>query len=92
MPRIRKPTPSSDREPTPDPLFSFILIVLLVIFPLWYMLVGMAMTLMKDSPFIRQSSDLVQLIIIIMVWLSITGLIMWLASGVLNLLTRKNRD
>ena len=90
--RIRKPTPSSDREPTPDPFFLFILIVLLFIVPVWYLIIGMSMTLLKDTALIRQSSDLVQLLIIIVVWVAISALMIWMASGVLNFLTRKNRD
>ena len=90
--RIRKLTPSSNREHTPDPLFLFIPIVLFIIVPVWYLIIGMSMTLLKDTGLIRHSSDLVQLIIIIVVWVVISGLMVWLASGVLNLLTRKNQD
>lgn len=87
--RIRKLKSSSDREPTPDPFFPFIIIVLFIIVPVWYLIIGMSMTLLKDTALICHSSDLGQLIIIILVWVVISGLMVWLASGVFNLLIRK---
>lgn len=62
----------------------------ILFFFLWYCLVGMAMTMMKDSPLIRQSSDLVQLIIIIVVWVAISALMIWLGERVLKFLNKKN--
>lgn len=65
-------------------------ISMILLFILWYCLVGMAMTLMKDCSLIRQSSDLVQLLYIVVVWGIITALVIWLGERVLKFLNKQN--
>jgi CBS domain containing-hemolysin-like protein len=65
-------------------------ISMILLFILWYCLVGMAMTLMKDSLLIRQSSDLVQLLYIVVVWVLITALVIWIGEKVLKFLNKQN--
>lgn len=64
------------------------LIAFILFFILWYFVVGFSMVILHD--FIRERSDFVQLVSIIIVWVAISALMIWLGERVLKFLNKQN--
>lgn len=65
--------------------------ICIVLFILEYWMIGMSMIMLKDSALIRQSTDMQQLLIVIIVWAAVSALVVWIGDRLLNFFTQQNQ-
>jgi hypothetical protein len=61
-------------------------LLIIILFPLWWVLLGMCLTLIYDI----MASSLVKLLLVGLSCILITALIVWIASRVLKFLNKQN--
>jgi hypothetical protein len=61
-------------------------LLIIILFPLWWVLLGICITLIYDI----MASSLVKLLLVGLSWILITALIVWIASRVLRFLNKQN--